>query len=765
MSLPVSDGVAQAAIDIDGSLLGTLELNAYVVTDRGEIIRDRRLVLVNPAPATVDVAMDADSYRPGDTAAIELTAARDGEPLQGVLGVSIVDESVFSVEAQDPGFARTYFLLERELLQPRYEIHGFTNLDEDQESPYDNYPDSYRTSQLQGAPASADQARNVALMGFFAQELAAMQPAQPAQPTTTVTPYAAAAWGWLARVPLLLPLLGIALYDGSRRRRKALVGLVLLALATGVYTACAAPAAAPASAPAAQEASETTATRGQGSTPRLRQFFPETLYWQPDLETDADGRATLQVPIADSITTWRVSVLASDAAGNLGSGEASLKVFQEFFIEPDLPRFLTVGDEVDVPVSVYNYLDVPQTVSLDVSPAPWFELRDAAAQDIALAPNEVRAAYIPIRVLSFGEQDFQVTARGPYASDAVQRTVEVLPDGAPRTQVAAGRLAPSQSIPINVPEHAIPGTSRVTVRLYPGIVSQAVAGLEGMLQEPYGCFEQTSSTTYPNTLILGYLRETGQANPDLELRAEFLVNAGYQRLLTFEVPGFPGGYSLFGDPLPKTILTAFGLMQFADIDRVSYVDPDVMARIADFLIGRQQPNGSWSADDMFVEVAERQPGQDGDISTTAYVVWALADSGFGDSLAVARGLDYLSSAYAPTSSDPYVLALVANAYLAADRPADALLSALADQAVPVGDDAVVWRTGATTWLASYGPVADLEASALATMALLRGRHRLDVAEAGLSLPREPAGCIWRVPHDASDCSQPQGAAPRRANGR
>lgn len=85
--------------------------------------------------------------------------------------------------------------------------------------------------------------------------------------------------------------------------------------------------------------------------PRLRQFFPETLFWLPEQETDANGHLTIDVPIADSITTWRVSVIASDKNGNLGSAQAPLKVFQDFFVEPDFPRFLTVGDEISVPVS------------------------------------------------------------------------------------------------------------------------------------------------------------------------------------------------------------------------------------------------------------------------------------------------------------------------------------------------------------------------------------------------------------------------------
>ena len=62
-------------------------------------------------------------------------------------------------------------------------------------------------------------------------------------------------------------------------------------------------------------------------------------------------------------------MLASDQDGNLGSAETGLRVFQDFFVEPDLPRFLTVGDELEIPVSLYNYLDEPQTVRLDVAPA------------------------------------------------------------------------------------------------------------------------------------------------------------------------------------------------------------------------------------------------------------------------------------------------------------------------------------------------------------------------------------------------------------
>lgn len=727
VSLPVTDGVAQAAIDIDGSLLGTLEVNAYVVNDTGEIVRDRRLVLVNPAPAQVDISTNAESYRPGESATVDIQVTREGTPMSGALGISIVDESVFSVGAQDPGFARTYFLLERELLEPRYEIRGFSDLDDDEASPYDEDPDSVRYGLSPAMPHPVANARNTALMGFFAQELNTLNAPAPLPVAAATAPGNSFASSWATRFILMAPLLGLAFYDGTRSRRRLLIATVLFTLAAGFYAACggAAPAA-----PAAQEAAsatETTATRGTADSPRLRQYFPETLYWMPELETDAEGHAQIELPLADSITSWRISVLASDQDGNLGSGQASLRVFQEFFVEPDLPRFLTVGDEIDVPVALYSYLNTAQSIELTVKSASWFELRGDATQTIELAPNEVRAAYIPISVLEYGVHDFEVTAIGSEASDAILRTVEVVPNGRPQADVVNGELEAAHTFAVDVPPNAIPGTGSVTVKLYPGIVSQAVDGLAGMLHEPYGCFEQTSSVNYPNVLILDYLRATNQESPQIELQAEYYINAGYQRLLTFEVPGSPGGFSLFGSPPPETMLTAYGLMQFADMSHVHFVDPALLDRTAQYLIDRQQTNGGW--DPLGMQVYAE--GTSGDLATTAYIVWALADAGYADNVAVANALSYLSDNLEASTTDSYVLAMAANAFVAAGQPNKEILDELASRGIDDENNSMRWSSSATTWLRAYGSIVDIETTAMVSMAFLRSNQHLDLAEQGI----------------------------------
>ena len=89
----------------------------------------------------------------------------------------------------------------------------------------------------------------------------------------------------------------------------------------------------------------------------------------------------MDIELADSITTWRLSTSAVSAAGQLGAAEFPLRVFQPFFVDLNLPVSLTRNDEVGVPVVVYNYLDKPQTVELELKPADWFQRLDAAARN------------------------------------------------------------------------------------------------------------------------------------------------------------------------------------------------------------------------------------------------------------------------------------------------------------------------------------------------------------------------------------------------
>ncbi|MDY7041718.1 MAG: MG2 domain-containing protein, partial [Chloroflexota bacterium] len=132
-ALEITDGHAATDVDLSADLYGTVELHAYKILSTGQIMRDTRLVLVDaPTDLTVTAAPDKDTYLPGGGPDEEPAHVRfnvtdaSGTGTRAALGIAVVDESVFALQEQDPGFLKLYFLLEREILQPRYQIKSFT---------------------------------------------------------------------------------------------------------------------------------------------------------------------------------------------------------------------------------------------------------------------------------------------------------------------------------------------------------------------------------------------------------------------------------------------------------------------------------------------------------------------------------------------------------------------------------------------------------------------------------------------------------------
>ncbi len=468
-------------------------------------------------------------------------------------------------------------------------------------------------------------------------------------------------------------------------------------------------------------------------SPRVREWFPETLLWRPELITDDQGRASLDIDLADSITTWRLTGSAVTGDGRLGAISSGIRVFQPFFVDPNLPIALTRGDEVAVPIVVYNYLEQPQTVELNVENAPWFEALGEAGQHIELQPGEVRSTSFRLRVLKVGHHQLQVTARGKGVADAIKREIEVIPDGTPVEQTFSGTLQQPAEISLNVPPEAIEGSVKAILKIYPSSFSQLVEGLDAVFQQPYGCFEQTSSTTYPNVLALDYLRRTNKTVPQVEAKARQYIHLGYQRLLGFEIAG--GGFDWFGRPPANRTLTAYGLMEFQDMARVHDVDPELIKRTRQWLLTQRNSDGSWSpeAHGMHEDPTHGQYDDKGiALSTTAYVAWAI----FQDPTTRAQAsptLNYLLAHRPDSIQDPYVLALVCNALKVIDPSGTEVgnyLEAL-DSLKQVSADGkqVWWQQAQNARTAFYGSGAGggIETTALAALAMIgAGNHASDV---------------------------------------
>ena len=432
------------------------------------------------------------------------------------------------------------------------------------------------------------------------------------------------------------------------------------------------------------------------------------------LITDDEGKVELDVPLADSITTWRLSMSAVTTGGELGAHETGVRVFQPFFIEPSLPVALTQNDVVTVPVAVFNYLDEEQTVEVRLDDADWLGVEGAAQQTVRLAPREVKSAAFRVRAERAGEHRLRVSASAGELGDAVERVVTVEPDGERVDAVASGELKGEQSLAVSIPDEAIDGSEDLVLKIYPGALSQVVEGMEGVFRMPNGCFEQTSSTTYPSLLVLDYMKRTNKISPELRAKAERFIQIGYQRLLSFEVQG--GGFEWFGKSPAHPVLTAYGLMEFHDMKKVQAVDAAMIERTQQWLLQQQRHDGMWTMADAGIPEGATQGFDGHDTRITAYIAWALAESGVNDAR-LSRALDQLAAA---SPKDSYTAALIANALHAGGHAkasqAIARLGSLATTTDGKRDAlAVEGRPASPT---EEAPTLATETTALATLVLL-----------------------------------------------
>lgn len=453
-----------------------------------------------------------------------------------------------------------------------------------------------------------------------------------------------------------------------------------------------------------------------------RSVFTETVYWHPVLVLP-DGKAEVQFDLSDSVTTFEVTAYGHTLDGRLGAATATIQSRLPFTLEPRVPIEVTASDKIDLPVSIANNTPEPREVAFRVE-HPGLKLLDGKSHDRLTLAGDSRTR----RILRFQpaiiEGQAEVLIEGktePFAADRVRRSFQVVPEGFPVVGSKSDLLEGAAINEVVLPETWVPGTLKCQVQVYPSTLASLQKGLESLLREPHGCFEQTSTSNYPNLLILDYLRESDLARPEIDRRARDLLARGYQKLISFEcqnpAKGTKEGYEWFGGTAPPhEALTAYGLLQFRDMARVHDVDPVMVERTRQYLMNQRDGRGGFKRNPRALDTFGRAP----DDITNAYIVWALTESGQEDD--VSKELAVLTE-QAKASKDPYFISLVANSLLNRDQAgtAVALLKAVAAAQKPDGHlDAE--RTSIT---GSGGRDLQIETTALAVLGWLKANRPAD----------------------------------------
>lgn len=454
-----------------------------------------------------------------------------------------------------------------------------------------------------------------------------------------------------------------------------------------------------------------------------RTDFRETIYWAPDVRTASDGTATVSFPTSDAVTSFRVVAEGASLGGLPGRGEAVIKSELPLSLDAKLPLEVAAGDKISLPVSLANRTDRSLTATLEARFGAAFRLGASPVGTLTLAAGEKRTVMFPLEVVQKGAGDGEVSIAVTTAGlrDSVEKKIKVVPLGFPIENSASGTAKKGVVRHVFDASGALPGTLTAQVILYPSPLASMTRGTEAILREPSGCFEQTSSSNYPNVMAMQYMA-TGDVDPQVAQRAQSLMDRGYKLLTGYETK--EKGYEWFGQSPGHEALTAYGLMEFEDMAQVhDEVDRRMIERTAAWLMSRRDGKGGFSRSSQALDSF----GRASPATTDGYIVWALTEAKRG-------GIDKELEVQAKTglgSSDPYLVALAANSLMNAEPSGRG--PAVAKRLAGLQDKAGHFPGAKETITMSGGESLEIETAALAALALMKaspaGEHEVAIRNA------------------------------------
>lgn len=444
--------------------------------------------------------------------------------------------------------------------------------------------------------------------------------------------------------------------------------------------------------------------------PGQRTDFTETLYWHAGVATDdVTGEATIEFGLNDSVTSFHVAADAFGSTGALAEATQRIESVKPFYLEPKLPLEVSAGDIIRVPIGFVNTTDADlMGTVIEVEADPTLSV-DITQTIVNLAAHSGQRQLVTIRPgAEPGVARFTIRAEvGAYA-DSVTRTLHVQPRGFPAEAGFGGLLAPSGSVEhtITIPDALVHGSLNTRVLVYPTPLASMTEALERLIREPSGCFEQTSSTTYPLVMAQQYFMSHQSVDPSLVERSSKTLESGYNRLIGFESPS--GGFEWFGSDPGHDALTAYGLLEFTDMAQVRYVDPEMLARTRDWLLAQRDGKGGYQRKTHTLHTWISDPE-----CANAYNTWALLAAGVDADLTTE--VNWVRDA-AEKSLNTYAVALGANVLaLAGDEEgANHLLDKLAGKQTADGS----LEDATTSVIGSGGEALQIETTALAVTAWL-----------------------------------------------
>ncbi|MCY1006558.1 hypothetical protein OV079_13545 [Nannocystis pusilla] len=249
------------------------------------------------------------------------------------------------------------------------------------------------------------------------------------------------------------------------------------------------------------------ATAAMSQPISLRSLFATTAYFNAEVAIDASGEATVEIPMPENLTSFRVMAVAvdPDQADRFGSGEANVKVRKPIMLRPSLPRFANFGDKFEASVMVDNQTSEPQAILVGTRGSN-VVISGEPTVGVEIPAGESREVRFPMAVDRVGTMRVQFAALSNGGRDATELALPVHYPATRQAFADYGVTDASIARTLKVPEDALPAFGGLELSMS----STALTGLEDavdfLVGYRYECTEQLASRLLP-IFVLGPVLE------------------------------------------------------------------------------------------------------------------------------------------------------------------------------------------------------------------------------------------------------------------
>ena len=304
--------------------------------------------------------------------------------------------------------------------------------------------------------------------------------------------------------------------------------------------------------------------KSPASDTTIRSDFNPVAYFNPSVVTDSNGNVTIEYELPDSITSYRVYIVACDQGNGFGNTELPLVASKDFYIEPGLPRFFSKGDRFEFLVKAINKTEVSSSLEFISDSTDNLSISQQG-EDYFLDAMDSTQIKVKGEALSTGVASVELSGTLQDKTDAVQLEVPVHSGHTIGTDVLIGSFKGDTKLALPIDKVAGKGlhsgefidNSEFKLTFSKSPLLRMSGGISYLLQYPYGCIEQTSSRLMPLVALRGLIDE-GQIPEITAASTDKYIKAGVDRLFMMQTES--GGFGYWpGNKTPHMMGTLYAM--------------------------------------------------------------------------------------------------------------------------------------------------------------------------------------------------------------